>query len=269
LDYPSLQRNLRRERLARLLRAQPELITVENASSTLGISREQAAKTLARWREQGLLSRIRRGVYAAVPLASSPDDRVVEDLWTFVPAFFAPGYIAAATAAQHWDLTEQLFRTIFVRTTRPVRRTNQTVYGTKIVVRHVQNTQMFGTMLLWRQRIRVQVSDVHRTVIDMLDIPSDGGGIRHVDDCLRTYLSRSDASPELLISYGDRLGNGAVFKRLGFLLEAFDGPTEIIEACAARLTKGYANLDPAVSSPRISRRWRLRLPERWAPAPRD
>lgn len=76
------------------------------------------------------------------------------------------------------------------------------------------------------------MSDPHRTVIDMLDDPASGGGIRHIADCLQSCLRRPDASPETLVAYAAQIGNGAVFKRLGFLAERAGAPNALIAACA-------------------------------------
>jgi len=57
---------------------------------------------------------VRRGLYAPVPLSSLPTDQLLEDPWAIVPQLFSAAYIGAATAAHHWDLTEQLFRSVFV-----------------------------------------------------------------------------------------------------------------------------------------------------------
>jgi predicted transcriptional regulator of viral defense system len=91
-----------------------------------------------------------------------------------------------------------------------------------------------------------------------------GGGIRQVADCLQAYLGHAEANPATLTTYAERLGNGAVFKRLGFLAERGGAPNVLVTACAARLTQGNAKLDPALPSPRMVRRWRLWIPERWA-----
>lgn len=122
---------------------------------------------------------------------------------------------------------------------------------------------VLGTRALWRGRTKLQVSDPHRTVIDMLDDPASGGGIRHVADCLRCYLKRPDASAETLVEYAARIGNGAVFKRLRFLAERAGAPNPLIVACAGRLTRGNAKLDPALSCPRLIRPWRLWVPQSW------
>jgi predicted transcriptional regulator of viral defense system len=104
---------------------------------------------------------------------------------------------------------------------------------------------------------------VHRTVIDLLNSPADGGGIRHVADCLRAYFVRPDCDTGTLLRYADRLGNGAVYKRLGFLAETLGAAPELVEACAGHLTEGIVKLDPTAASPRLTKRWRLWLPEKW------
>ncbi len=255
-----------RDRLAKVLRgADGELVTVRHAAAALDIDRIAAAKQLARWQNQGRLRRVRQGVYAPVPLTADVGDQIIEDPWVFVPKLFGPAYIGGLSAAHHWDLTEQLFRTVFVYTVRLVRQTTETIQGVPFAIHHVQpNRLSFGLRTLWRGQVKLQISDVHRTLTDMLDYPAAGGGIRHVADCLNNHLARDNADPNKLIEYAEHLGNGAVFKRLGFLAEHSGNSPGLVKACAERLTHGYAKLDPAMPCPRVSRRWRLRLPEAWA-----
>lgn len=252
-----------RERLSTVLRRAGALVSIDDAATALHIGRSATSKVLARWERQGWVTRVRRGLYAPVPLTSSSDDHVVEDPWILVPKLFDPAYVSGASAAHHWDLTEQLFRSVFVLTAQPVRHKNRTVHGTSFVLRHIEEDKLFGTRALWRGSVRIQVADVHRTIIDLLDDPASGGGIRHIEGCLQAYLKRSDASPDILLQYGNRLGNGAVFKRLGFLAERLGAPQALVTGCAGLLTKGNAMLDPELPCPRLLRRWRLWIPEHW------
>lgn len=256
-----------RTRLSAVVRRAGDLVTVDDASAALKVDRMSAAQALARWHRQGWLTRIRRGLYAPVALAASPGDQALEDVWVLVPELFEPGYVGGASAAHHWDLTEQLFRTVFVYTTRSVRQTKQTIHGVPFAVHHVGKERLFGMRPLWRGRVKVQVSDVHRTIIDMLDDPGTGGGARHLSDCLATYFRRDEADAKRLVALAERLGNGAVFKRLGFLAERVGAPHTLVNACLERMTQGTARLDPAVVSPRLVRRWRLWIPESWRTAP--
>lgn len=223
-----------------------------------------AAKLLARWVGQGWLVRIRRGLYAPVPLEATSSEQVLSNPWVLVEQVFAPGYVGGWSAAEHWNLTEQIFRGICVLTAKPVRRKQQILQGVTFIVRHIQPTAIFGTRTVWEGKTKVQVSDPHKTIIDILSDPSLGGGITHVEACIREYLGSSDADLKTLIAYGDRLKNGAVFKRLGFLLSRSPKPDRAaIDACSQRLSKGNAKLDPALPGGRLMTRWRLWVPRGW------
>ena len=98
----------------------------------------------------------------------------------------------------------------------------------------------------------------------MLSNPGFGGGIRPTVDVFRAYLKSEFNNTRQLIDYALKLGNGAVFKRLGFLLERYaPSEEESIASCKTNLTKGNAMLDPALSSDRLITRWRLWVPQNW------
>ena len=252
-----------RRRLSVVIRAAGDVIQIDDVVQTLSLDRKAAAKLLSRWASQGWLRRVGRGSYVAAPLDSLESEHVLADPWVLVPALYAPAYIGGWTAAEHWDLTEQLFREIVVLTAQPVRQKRQLRHGAAFALHHIQEGRIFGTQPVWRGHSRILVSDVHRTIIDMLDDPSLGAGIQHVADCLDAYLRRSDRDEGTLIEYAEQLGNGAVFKRLGFLIEGRKDESSLIEACRSRLSAGHAKLDPALESTRLITRWRLWAPASW------
>ena len=127
----------------------------------------------------------------------------------------------------------------------------------------IDERRLFGTRTVWRGRTRVEVSDVHRTIIDMLDDPALGAGIQHVSDCLSRYLASSDSDLGRLLVYASQLGNGAVYKRLGYLAERLSADNSLLETCRERLTAGDAKLDPSLDCQRLVTRWKLRVPNSW------
>ena len=268
--YPSTSKGSR-ERFAAVVTQTGRVIRVDDVMAILALDRKSAAKTLARWYAQRRLQRVGHGLYTAIPLDSRATGQVLEDPWILVPSLFDGAYIGGWTAAEHWDLTEQLFRDIFVFTTKAIRARKRDVHGITFLLRHIEPKALFGTRSIWRGQIKVQVSDVHRTIIDMLADPSAGGGIRHVADCLTAYFQHKDANPGTLIQYAEKLGNGAVFKRMGFLAETIPilGQESLIEACRKRLTQGNAKLDPGLECPRLVRAWRLWIPRTWIGARRS
>ena len=252
-----------RQRLVSLVRQSGDVIHVADAARILEMDRSDAAKQLARWTKQGWFRRVGRGAYLPASLDSLGSEHVLDDPWVLVPALFSPAYVGGRTAAQHWDLTEQIFNDVAVFTSNAVREKSQIRHGVPFTITHVDDSRLFGTVAVWRGSSKVLVSDPHRTIIDMLDNPTVGGGIQHVSDCLTEYFKRPDRADQKLVAYAERLGNGAVFKRLGFLVEGRDDTLDLMTACAARLTKGNARLDPTLESPRLISRWKLWVPSFW------
>lgn len=254
-----------RAQLVRVLSVAGDVIHVNDVASALQLDRTAAAQRLSRWTKQGWLRRVGRGAYVAASIDTMGSNRVLDDPWVLVPALFAPAYIGGRTAAEHWDLTEQIFKDILVMTAQALRQKHQERHGAQFLLKHIDERKLFGTKNVWRHQTRVPVSDVHRTVIDMLDDPAIGGGIQHVADCLAAYLRRGDRDDEKLIEYAARLGNGAVFKRLGFLAERLHDGAGLARLCEHHLSGGHAKLDPAQDGSHVVTKWRLRVSRRWAP----
>jgi predicted transcriptional regulator of viral defense system len=252
-----------RARLSAVLRATKEVVTVDLASDTLGIDRSRAAKLLSRWREQGWLRRVGHGLYVPVPLDLAGNEQVIADPWVLVPTLFGQSYIGGWTAAHHWELTEQLFNETVVFTPRRLVEKRVTAQGVIFQLHHIPMKRLFGLKNLWRGSTRLAISDPARTLVDMIAEPATGGGIDHVADCLKTYLGSEKGSRDPLIRYAEQFGNGAIFKRLGFLAETRLHDRELVVACRAHLTKGYARLDPSLPCPSLVTAWRLWVPTRW------
>lgn len=234
---------------------------VANAARILGIDHDEAGQLLVYLARRGWLSRVRRGLYIAVPLDARRSGEWIEDPWVVAERLFRPCYVGGWSACEHWDLTEQVFRTLLVVTARRVRHRDLDVQGLPFHLTVRDQSALFGTVWVWRGQNRVAVSDPSRTVIDVLDDPRLGGGIRTVADVLHEYLQGEHRDDDRLVEYGDRLGNRAVFKRLGYLLEhSGTEARSLVEACLARRSSGLAKLDPsAKESGRILRRWGLRV----------
>jgi predicted transcriptional regulator of viral defense system len=245
-------------------------ISPEDAAVELGVDARVAARKLAHWAEQGWLRRVRRGLYIAVPVEAERPEGWSQDAMVVAAAVWSPCYFTGWTAAGHWSLTEQVFRTTIVKTVRRVRVAEVRLLDADYLLTHVaENVMAWGVESIWREEVRLHIADPARTVVDILDAPRIGGGIRHAAEILDTYLDEHGA--HRLVEYAERLGNRAVFKRLGYMVETLgrDEP-ELIAACQARLSTGLALLDPdgPPNGPRVPT-WSIRANVRIAPGSRS
>ncbi len=225
------------------------------------MGRAAANLLLSRLARKGWLRRFRRGVYAVVPLSSSSAAPPVESPLAVAMQLFTPCYISGWSAAQHWSLTDQIFNAVAVFSAKPQRRGTQLIAGVTYRVRRVRGENIFGTTRVWAGSVAIEIADIHRTVIDVLDAPEMGGGGPHTLDIVRAYWARSDADQQRLLEYGLRLGRGTVFKRLGFFAERFGRADPAwLTTCRDHLSAGVSLLDPAgpARGPIVSR-WRLRV----------
>ncbi len=244
-----------------LNRKQKGPFKISDAVDILGISYRKASRLLPYWASQGWLTRVRKGLYITVPLGTIAPAERKEDPWIIAAQVFEPCYIGGWSACEHWGLTEQIFKDIVVFTSHTVRKRKVTIQDTLYIIKAVRNEKLFGTNVIWRQQTKVRVSDPTRTLVDVLDDPSIGGGMRHIAEVVRQYFEGEHRDEVKLLEYMKRLNNRTVYKRLGYIIETLDLEfPHIVETCRLNLSRGYSALDPTVSPKgRFSRRWNLRV----------
>ena len=250
-------------RFSVVLRASKDFVSINTTIHALGVDRSEAARLLSRWTKSGLLQRVKRGLYVPVAPALFGAEQVVDEPWIMVPQLFSPGYIGGWSAAEYWGLTEQLFKSICVLTTKPIRKKSFELQGVTFIVKKIKKDKLFGLKSIWRSQTKISVSSPARTLIDMIDDPSIGGGIRHVNDCLILFLRESNNAQLELMNDAKKINNGAVFKRLGFLLSLIPEYKNLSDECLKQITQGNAKLDPSLKCDRLIKKWRLWVPSNW------
>jgi predicted transcriptional regulator of viral defense system len=250
-----------RNRLGTLHRSITGPFSAPDAAPLLSMTIQPTRRFLAYLASRGWLSHLRRGLYVTVPLEAPEPADWREDPWLIAAKTFAPCYIGGWSACEHWGLTEQIFRDVIVVSARRTRNRRFNIQGTAFRVKVLPANKLFGTRAVWRNRVKLQLSDPSRTVIDVLDDPQLGGGIRHVAEIVSAYFAGEHHDDARLLEYAQKLGNRAVFKRLGYLIDTLHiAAPEILAACQASQSSGLSALDPSIHSKgRILRRWNLRV----------
>ncbi|MBI5741152.1 MAG: hypothetical protein HZA16_10585 [Nitrospirae bacterium] len=217
---------------------------------------DSTQKFLERLQRKGWIRRIRRGRFAVIPL-SSGESRTPQ-LHEFIVAMelVSPAAIAYWSALNHHGMTEQLPRTVFVATDHPVRRHPGEVLGTNYRIVALRPVKFFGVVKDWIDEMPFMVTDREKTIVDGLDLPQYVGGVDEIAKALPAIWKQLDETK--LRKYAVKIGNSAVAKRLGFLMEALGlGDIEKLRKAVA-LAPGFSPLDPTLPRKgKFNRRWGL------------
>lgn len=235
--------------------------SINEFAGMLGMPLKRAKRLVLHWVSMGWLTRIKKGLYSTVPLEAVHPGERREDPWIVAARVFSPCYIGGWSACEHWGFTEQIFRDVVVFSGKDIRKRRQVIQGTIYIVKGIKKSKIFGTKPIWRGQVKVLVSDPRRTIVDLLDEPALGGGIRHIALMVKEYFSGEERNDKELFEYIKRNNNRAVYKRLGYLIETLkiDAP-ELLNACKINKSSGFTNLDPSLPiKGKIIRKWNLRV----------
>lgn len=211
---------------------------------------------LERLQRKGWIRRIRSGKFAPIPLSSG--EARTPQLHEFLIAMelVSPATVAYWSALNHHGMTEQIPRTVFVQTDHPVRRRPKEALGVAFKIVSVRPKKFFGIAKDWIDEQPFSITDKEKTIIDGLDLPKYVGGVGEIAKALKQAWEELDEAK--LREYAAKVGNSAVAKRLGYLMEALGlGDPEALRK-AISLAPGFSPLDPTLPKRgKHNRRWGL------------
>jgi predicted transcriptional regulator of viral defense system len=250
-----------RELLDKLNQKEKGPFTISDLCGMLDINEDKARRLASYWVARGWLSRVRRGLFITVPLGAVKPSERKEDPWIVASNIFSPCYIGGWSACEHWGLTEQIFKDIVVFSSRKVRKRKVEVQETTYIVRNIKKEKLFGLKTVWRGQTKANVSDPSRTIVDILNEPYLGGGIRNASIVLKEYFEGESRDEAKILDYISKTGNRTIYKRLGYLIEALKiDASKTVAACKKNISLGYSNLDPSLpKTGKIYRRWNIRI----------
>jgi predicted transcriptional regulator of viral defense system len=231
--------------------------SIQEARQALGHTPDHPTRQfLERLHRKGWIQRIRRGRFAVIPL-SSGDDRTPQ-LHEFLVAMelVFPSAIGYWSALNHYGMTEQLPRTVFIITNRRVRHPEQEALGVTFRIVSLRPQKYFGIVKNWIGDFPFWITDKEKTIIDGLDLPKYVGGVGEIAKALSGSWKNLDEAK--LLEYASQIGNSAVAKRLGFLMEMLHLGNPGLLRNRISLAAGFSPLDPTLPKKgKHNRRWGL------------
>jgi len=238
------------------------------AGAALGLARPAVNGLLAQLAQGPWLARLKRGVYVVQsPLLS-----------TEIHPFALAAALVQPCAISHWSalafhgMTTQIPTMIQASTPRAVitpemrsgrayRPRGRAVWRAldlEFEFITVQPAHFFGLQHEWlTQWQRAALTDRERTLLDVMAHPHVFGGMGASIELLEANWPAVDG--DKLVSYALRYDVGAAIKRLGYCLECFGAPADLLLPLAEYPVAGYVPLDPAgPSGGETNSRWGIR-----------
>jgi predicted transcriptional regulator of viral defense system len=234
--------------------------TLADVEAITGLSPASARNLVHKTQRRGLVTRLKPGLYNLVPFELGRATEHIDSPYLIAReiAGASPYFLSHRTAFELHRMVTQPTFIVYVSCMRRVRSQTIGGYGFRFV--YITPEQEFGIMKHWVDKEHfVMISDMERTIIDGLRHPALVGGITEVAKGL--WMRRAVLKAERLVDYAQRLGVGAVVRRLGYLLEYYGlVDTFTLESLRGMLTATYQRLDPLLPAEgTFLSRWRLQL----------
>ncbi len=212
------------------------------------LSKKVKSKTKARriaslLTKKNWLERINKGTYLILELGAGSKPTWTEDSFYIASKLTTPYYVGYLSMLNFYHWTEQIPITVTIAVTKATR--NKIIHNTRYEFNLLSKKKFFGYKETNVRGHKVNVSDPEKTIVDALDHPEYCGGI----DEVAKAITNATVDWEKVIEYSKKMKNGAIFKRMGFLLEKMEVPVpkELIEKIRTKITKGYSPLLPGAS----------------------
>ena len=208
--------------------------------------------------KRGLLMRIKRGLYHIIPYESESESYLPD--WHLLAEPLTRGgehYIGYYSGLQIHNLITQPSLKEQIVVSRQMKPSKMTIRETTFQFIYHNPKRFFGGKEIWINSFdKVKCSDLEKTIIDCLYKPEYAGGITEIAKAI--YMAREKLDLLKLLSYLERFKSQAVIKRLGYLLELMQIPTDATEILHSRRTASYVILDTEVpATGKFLSRWRI------------
>jgi predicted transcriptional regulator of viral defense system len=246
--------------VAELYERQKNIFSHADVEKISGLCSDSARGLVRRLVNRGLATRLKPGLFILVPSELGHERDYFGNPYVVAKEIVgkAAYYISHISAMDIHQMVTQPQFVVYTTTIRAIRP--HFVMGTEFRFVCCKQKHFFGTTDHWITKTqKVRISNLERTVVDGLRQSEYCGGFSEVAKGF--WMRREDIDVKKLVEYALRLDIGAVFRRLGYMLELFDlDAFREIEMLRQKLTPSYAILDPMLPKEgKFMARWRLRL----------
>jgi predicted transcriptional regulator of viral defense system len=219
------------------------------AAPAIEMSPAYVSEALHHLRNGGWVTRLKRGVYAIAAYGPAPHE------FAIAMALVTPSAISHWTAMHYHHITQQTPNKIFAITPRGT-SIPRSLTNTMFRFIQVKKEHYFGIETVWVDDMRVQITNLEKTLLDGLASPEYCGDFGEVLHAFK--MGKDKIRIQVIIEYSLRLEK-AVAKRLGLILDGLGIEEKYLEPLLNLPMKSYCKFDPSgpVNGP-YNAKWKIR-----------
>jgi predicted transcriptional regulator of viral defense system len=213
-----------------------------------------AKELLRRYKKDGLITQIRRNMYAANDLASK---MVIVSKYEIGCNITPTSYLAYHAAIEYHGWATQIFNTVYVATEQ--RFADFDFEGTSFVccqsktMQGVEN-QKFDSL--------IKVTNIERTIIDCIDNIGLSGGL---EELILALVLITFVKEDLLVKYLNLYNKQTLYQKTGFILSCFQKELNLSDnffiECKMKTGKNVSRLTNTGEDTKFNNDWKLYAPE--------
>ncbi len=230
--------------LSSLAEKKKRMLEIADIMRELGCNYNYAKVIASRLLRKKWLVPIEKGKYLIAPLEAGKESIYTDHEFVIASELVQPYYLGYWSAMNYHGMTEQVPFTVFIVTTK--RRKAKKIHGVNYAFITLVKQKFFGYETVNVAGKNISISDKEKTIVDCLDHPEYSGGITECAKAL--WGARKEIDFEKLLDYAGKMKNGAIFKRLGYLLHKLEIklPENLGKKIRDSVSKGYAVLDTTI-----------------------
>jgi len=213
-----------------------KVVSAEKAMELLGISRMHAYNLLKNMRKKGALDRVKSNLFVRIP------SHIVHDKGKYVGDPILVGrhltktyFFSYYTAIYLHGLSQQPASHFYLSTMDHIQKVDY--HGLVFHPVILTKKRFFGFKEIKYREENVFVSDLERTIVDVMNRPEYAGGYEEI---IRSFQDLEKVNWKRLLKYLDRMGEKILFNRTGFVFDMLgkfmDTPEWLLKELEKRLS---------------------------------
>jgi predicted transcriptional regulator of viral defense system len=191
------------------------VFTIQDIKEILNISQAHARNIASDMVKKNVTERVKPGLFVRIPESVILDkQQYIEDAILIAAKSTSKAFLSHYTALTIHGLAERYATQIYVTTTKHQR--NIQYHEMKINYIKIIPEKFFGFTTINYSNNNIQVSDLERTIIDVIDKSKYAGGWNETINCLKNL---DEVNYTQLLTYLKKLNNKTIARKTGYIID--------------------------------------------------